>query len=62
MRTILIVTIEHKKPLPDNTPITDIAGQRLYSYLYSQGVEAGVRVSLVQDKPELWERVDGQPA
>lgn len=62
MRTLLIVTIDHRKPLPEKTPITDIAGQRLYSYLYSQGVEAGVRVSLVQDKPELWEKSDGQPA
>jgi hypothetical protein len=53
--TILILTIRHKKPLPDKTPITDIAGQRLYSYLYSQGVEASVRASLVPQKPEEWE-------
>lgn len=55
MKTLLIITIEHTKPLPDKVPITDIASQRLYSYLYSQGVEAGVRASLVQEKVELWE-------
>lgn len=62
MKTLLIVTIEHSKPLPEKVQITDIAGQRLYSYLYSQGVEAGVRVSLVQEKQELWEAADGKPA
>jgi hypothetical protein len=55
VKTILIVTLEHSKPLPDKTPITDVVGQRLYAYLYSQGVEAGVRASLVQEKPEAWE-------
>jgi hypothetical protein len=40
MKTILIVTIEHSKPLPAKVEITDIASDRLYGYLYSQGVEA----------------------
>lgn len=56
MKTILILTIEHTKPLPDKTPITDIASQRLYGYLYSQGVEASVRASLVPDSKEAWEQ------
>jgi hypothetical protein len=55
VKTLLIVTIEHKKPLPVRENVTDIASQRLYSWLYSQGVEAGVRASLVQEKPEMWE-------
>jgi hypothetical protein len=54
--TYLIVKITHKKPLPEKVDITDIAGQRLYAWLYSQGVEASVRASLVPQKPETWER------
>ena len=51
--TILIVRIQHTKPLPEK--VEDIAGQRIYGWLYSQGVEAGVRV--VQDKGlEVWEQ------
>lgn len=58
MKTILIVTIDHTKPLPAKVEITDIASQRLYMYLYSQGIEAGVtatQCTQVPSKPEKWE-------
>lgn len=53
MKTTLLIEINHAKPLP-KLPITDVAGQRIYGWLYSQGVEAGVKAVLVQDafKPE----------
>jgi hypothetical protein len=47
MKTILQIEITHSKPLPDKTPITDIVSQRAYSYLYSQGCEAGVKATLL---------------
>ena len=42
MKTEILVTITHAKPLPDKTPITDILASRLYSFIYANGVEAGV--------------------
>lgn len=58
MKTVLVVEVEHEKPLPTRQDITDIAAQRIYGWLYSQGVEAGVRVALTaQVKPLLaWEQ------
>lgn len=61
MKTILILTIEHTKPLPDKTPITDIASQRIYGYLYANGVEASVRATRLTENDEKkyeWERVE----
>jgi hypothetical protein len=58
VKTIVIVTIEHAKPLPSKVEITDIASDRLYGYLYSQGVEASVtatQCTQVPAKPEKWE-------
>ena len=54
-KTEILVTITHAKPLPDKTPITDIAAQRIYGFLYSQGVEAGVDARIwteVSDSPK----------
>lgn len=53
MKTTLLIEVTHTKPLPKQ-PITDVAGQRIYGWLYSQGVEAGVKASLLDDafKPE----------
>lgn len=62
MKTLLILTIEHTKPLSTKTPITDVVSERVYNYLYAQGVEAGVRASLVPEKLEAWETTDGQPS
>ena len=42
MKTVIEIEIEHQKGLPAKTPVTDVVAQRLYGYLYSQGVEAGV--------------------
>jgi hypothetical protein len=55
-KSYFLVELEHKKPLPKD--IAEIAGQRIYGWLYSQGVEAGVRVKPIEqlmDKPE-WEQ------
>lgn len=44
--TVIVLRVQHKKPLP---PIaTDIIAQRAYSWLYSQGVEAGVTATLAE--------------
>jgi hypothetical protein len=40
VKTILVIEIDHNKPLPDKAE--EIAGQRIYGWLYSQGVQAGV--------------------
>jgi hypothetical protein len=55
VKTIVILTIEHIKPLPAKTPITDVISERTYNFLYAQGCEAGVRASLVPNKVEAWE-------
>ena len=47
MRTVLQVVIDHNKPLPAKVSLTDIAAQRIYGWLYSQGVEAGVQATLL---------------
>lgn len=46
MKTLIVLEIDHRKPLPEKTPITDVIAQRLYGYLYSQGVEAGVQARI----------------
>jgi hypothetical protein len=46
VKTILIVEIEHQKPLPVKLDLTDAASQRIYGWLYSNGVEAGVKARL----------------
>jgi hypothetical protein len=49
--TKFLVTLTHKKPLPDQAGAV-IAG-RIYGWLYSQGVEAGVNVrEMASPKPE----------
>jgi hypothetical protein len=55
VKTIVILTIEHKKPLPSKVPITDAISERVYNYCFAQGVEVGVRASLAQEKVEPWE-------
>jgi hypothetical protein len=52
VKTILIVTVDHKKPLPERMELSDVAAQRLYGWLYSQGVEASVNASYAQKEVE----------
>jgi hypothetical protein len=40
--TKFLVTLTHKKPLPEQ--VGSVLADRIYSYLYAQGVEAGVNV------------------
>lgn len=47
MKTTIITVIEHKKPLPAKVPVTDAVSQRIYGWLYSQGVEAAVSTKLM---------------
>lgn len=49
MKTYLLIEIDHKKPLPNKSPITDMVGQRVYGFLYSQNCEAGVVVKLLDE-------------
>jgi hypothetical protein len=46
IKTVLVIEITHKKPLPTRLDVTDAAAQRIYGWLYSQGVEAGVNAAL----------------
>jgi hypothetical protein len=65
VKTIVILTIEHKKPLPVKVPITDIAADRIQNYLYSQGCEASVTATQLSEIPrklQMWEQGDGQPS
>ena len=47
MKTVIELEIEHRKDLPSRTPVTDVIAQRVYGYLYSQGVEAGVTAKVM---------------
>lgn len=49
-QTIVILTIDHKKPLPAGA--TDVIAQRFYMWAYSQGVEVGVRATVAQQPKE----------
>lgn len=49
--TIILLKVTHRKPLPELA--TDTISQRAYSWLYSQGVEAGVTATLVEVPKEL---------
>ena len=42
MKTVLIVEIDHKKPMPDSA--TDIIADRIYSFLHARKCECGVTV------------------
>lgn len=58
MKTIIVLELDHKKPLPSS--VTDTAAQRIYAWLYSQGVEAGVSAKLLTEvpaEPKPWEKV-----
>jgi hypothetical protein len=46
MKTQILIEIDHTLPLPSKTPITDVIAQRVYGYLYANGVEAGVAAKL----------------
>ena len=46
MKTRITLEIDHRKPLPDKTPLTDIVSQRVYNFLFSQGCECGVTATL----------------
>jgi hypothetical protein len=59
VKTIVILTIEHKKPLPVRVPITDISAERIQNYPYSQGCEATVTASQLSEIPkalQMWEQ------
>jgi hypothetical protein len=43
-KTTIVLTIEHKKPLPEGA--ADLIAQRFYGWAYSQGCEVGVTASL----------------
>jgi hypothetical protein len=44
--TVLILRIQHKKPLPAG--VTDAVAQRFYMWAYSQGCEVGVTATLAE--------------
>lgn len=46
MKTELLLTITHTKPLDLRSPLTDTIAGRVYGYLYSQGYEVGVKAEL----------------
>lgn len=52
MKTQILIEIDHKKPLPEKTPITDVIAQRVYGFLYANGVEAGVVAKLWDETKE----------
>lgn len=53
-QTIILLTIEHKKPLPKDA--AKVIEQRFYMWAYSQGVEVGVRATVLPVKNyEVWE-------
>ena len=52
MKTVLLITIEHTKPLPDKVPVTDIAAQRLYGYFFANGVEVDVEAQIQPQVPD----------
>lgn len=49
MKTVLQIEVTHSKPLPKSMEVTDVASQRLYMWLYSQGVEAGGKAQLIEE-------------
>lgn len=60
MKTILILTIEHSKPLPEKMVITDVVSERAYNWLRAQDCPASVtatQCTQVPAKPEKWEIV-----
>ncbi len=48
VETILQVRVTHTKPLPFDVhqKLTDVASHRVYGWLYSQGVECGVKAEI----------------
>lgn len=46
MKTLILVEIDHKKDLPSKVPATDVIAQRIYGWLYANGVEAGVQARI----------------
>lgn len=52
MKTVLIIEIDHTRPLPSKSPIGEVLGQRVYGYLYANNCEAGVTVKDVCRFPE----------
>ena len=56
MQTQILVTIDHKKPLPDQAPVLDILAQRLYGYLSAHDCLSDVEA-------RLWSEVkEGEPS
>lgn len=57
-RTVVIqLEIQHRKDLPDDA--AEQIAQRAYGFLYSRGVEVGVRAKLMVEEPEpkqKWEQ------
>ena len=50
------MTIDHKKPLPDQAPVLDILAQRLYGYLSAHDCLSDVEA-------RLWSEVkEGEPS
>lgn len=42
MKSIIVVEIDHEKPVP--AELANVAGNRVYNWLFSKGVEAEVKV------------------
>lgn len=52
MKTVIELEIEHQKDLPSRAPVTDVIAQRVYGYLYANGVEAGVTAKVLLEVKE----------
>ena len=60
MKTYYLVEVDHRKPLPTGKlDPTDVISQRVYMWLYSCGVEAGVTAKLLEDA--MKEKTDEAP-
>ena len=47
--TQILLTISHKKPLPEG--VTDVIAARFYNWAYSQGCQVGVNAEIVDVAP-----------
>lgn len=59
MKTTIQIEIEHAKPLPTKTPITDVVADRTYNYLFANGSQVGVRVMLVSEELDASPSMEG---
>lgn len=49
-QTHIVLVIDHRKPLPAD--LTDMVANRVYTLLYSRGVEAGVQARVEMEVKE----------